>query len=104
MNLAHWLHTSIQSAATELAINRDLQRWRQLIAIANARFESGELLFQRPNQLAHRRASNFDLRPTGGQVTKLRRDIDAGHAYDDSAFHTFGGDMGSSVSRLPVAW
>ena len=23
---------------------------------------------------------------------------------DDSAFQTFGGDMGSSVRRLPVAW
>src|SRR5687768_16953793 len=99
MNLARWLHTSIQPAATKGPINRYLQPRRQLFASANARFESGELLFQCPDQIANRRARDFDLRLTGGQVAQLCRNIDTGHAYDDSAFHTFGGDIGSSVSR-----
>ena len=45
-------------------------------------------------------AQQTDRYPTR-MLTQPRRSQCDG--YDDSAFHTFGGDMGNSVKRLPVA-
>src|SRR6267142_1070283 len=104
MNLAGRLHLRVEAAATENPVDRDLQCRRELAASAEAIAHSGKLLFERFNELAHRPAVNIDFRLTSSEVAELRGNIDAGHAYDDNAFHTFGGDIGSSVSRLPVAW
>jgi hypothetical protein len=103
VDLARGDYARVQATATEHTINRNLQRRRELPTGAEAIAHSGKLLFERFNELADRRALNLDLRLTGSEVAELRGNIDVGHVYDDSAFHTFGGDIGSSVSRLPVA-
>ena len=104
MDFAGGLYASIEAAEAECAVDGDLKRGREAALAAKALLDAGKLIFQDGDDFTDGGAARFNFCLAAGEVAKLRGDKDAGHErYDDNAFQTFGGDMGRSVRRFPVA-
>ena len=79
MDLAGGRDFGGEAAAAEGAVDRDLQRGRQVVSLAKPFANAGKSFFERGDDFADGRAFGFDLGLAGGKVAELEGDEDAGH-------------------------